>query len=145
AASSCAEPSCISDCPVPGLPLRNGHLHQLAYSFFLFIRDVADGDLVGWIDQRLAGADTETSPDHRLSLGRAVIEPLSSVYGVSDKVLNMAFSDLLLGAGGDRPLWSAAGASMVAIDTLVHNFLHRTGVLHRLGATHPYGSGCYGP
>ena len=32
---------------------------------------------------------------------------------------------------------------MIAIDTLVHNFLHRTGILHRLGADHPYGLGCY--
>ena len=32
---------------------------------------------------------------------------------------------------------------MIAIDTLVHNFLHRTGILHRFGADHAYGSGCY--
>lgn len=31
------------------------------------------------------------------------------------------------------------------MDTLVHNFLHRTGVLRRLGAEHPYGDRCYGP
>ena len=34
---------------------------------------------------------------------------------------------------------------MVAIDTLVHNFLHRTGVLHRLKVEHSYGPACYGP
>jgi hypothetical protein len=34
---------------------------------------------------------------------------------------------------------------MIAIDTLVHNFLHRTGILERLGAGHPYGLGCYQP
>jgi hypothetical protein len=32
---------------------------------------------------------------------------------------------------------------MIAIDTLVHNFLHRTGILHRFGADHAYGSACY--
>jgi hypothetical protein len=32
--------------------LRNGHRNQIAYSLYLFIRDVADGDLVGWIDDR---------------------------------------------------------------------------------------------
>ena len=32
---------------------------------------------------------------------------------------------------------------MIAVDTLAHNFLHRTGILVRLGADHPYGPGCY--
>ena len=27
----------------------------------------------------------------------------------------------------------------------MHNFLHRTGVLRRLGAEHPYGARCYAP
>ena len=34
---------------------------------------------------------------------------------------------------------------MIAIDTLVHNFLHRTGILHRFGADHAYGAACYRP
>ena len=34
---------------------------------------------------------------------------------------------------------------MIAVDTLVHNFLHRTGILRRLGADHPYGPSCYRP
>ena len=42
--------------------LRNGHLNQMAYSLYLFIRDVADGDLVGWIDDRVADRDELTSP-----------------------------------------------------------------------------------
>jgi hypothetical protein len=32
---------------------------------------------------------------------------------------------------------------MIAVDTLVHNFLHRTGILHRLDASHAYGPACY--
>jgi len=32
---------------------------------------------------------------------------------------------------------------MVAVDTLVHNFLHRTGILHRFQADHAYGIACY--
>jgi hypothetical protein len=39
----------------------------------------------------------------------------------------------------------AVGASMITIDTLVHNFLHRTGILHRLDAEHTYGMACYRP
>lgn len=34
---------------------------------------------------------------------------------------------------------------MIAVDRLVHNFLHRTGILHRLDAEHAYGPACYGP
>jgi hypothetical protein len=32
---------------------------------------------------------------------------------------------------------------MVVVDSLIHNFLHRTGILRRLGAEHPYGARCY--
>ena len=44
----------------------------------------------------------------------------------------MALSSMLLGAGKQRPLWLEVGATFVAVDTLVHNFLHRTGILGRL-------------
>jgi hypothetical protein len=75
----------------------------------------------------------------------ALIEPLRGIYGVSDKVLTMALSSLLLGAPKKLWLWHEVGASMIAIDTLVHNFLHRTGILYRFGADHAYGSACYRP
>jgi hypothetical protein len=48
-------------------------------------------------------------------------------------------------AGKERPLWFEAGATFVAIDTLVHNFLHRAGILQRLCADHAYGDRCYRP
>ncbi|HEV3022926.1 MAG TPA: hypothetical protein VGX76_10675, partial [Pirellulales bacterium] len=47
------------------------------------------------------------------------------------------------GASRSRKRWVEVGASMVAVDTLVHNFLHRTGILQRLNASHPYGPACY--
>ena len=75
----------------------------------------------------------------------ALIAPLREIYGVSDKVLTMALSSLLLGAPNRMRLWHEVGASMIAIDTLVHNFLHRTGILHRFGAGHAYGAACYRP
>ena len=79
------------------------------------------------------------SPDRLAALREAIIGPLRNVYGVSDKVLAMALSSLLLAAGRRRPLWVEVGATFVAVDTLVHNFLHRTGILGRLCADHPYG------
>jgi hypothetical protein len=142
--STCAEPGHIDACPLPRHPLRNGRLNRMAYSLFLFMRDVADGDLVAWIDQQLSAADS-ASPDRLAALREAIIGPLRNVYGVSDKVLAMALSTLLLAAGSRRPLWLEVGATFVAVDTLVHNFLHRTGILQRLSADHPYGDRCYRP
>src|ERR1700694_756617 len=75
----------------------------------------------------------------------ALLAPLGNVYGASDKVLSMTLSTLLLGAGRVRKGWAEVGGSMIVVDTLVHNFLHRTGILSRLNADHPYGPGCYRP
>ena len=76
---------------------------------------------------------------------QALLEPLRQVYGVSDKVLAMALSGVLLAAPKGRSRWIEVGGSLIAIDTLVHNFLHRTGILHRFGAEHLYGVACYRP
>ena len=65
-------------------------------------------------------------------------------YGVSDKVLSMSFANLLLAGDADRERWKVAGAGMIAIDTLVHNWLHRSGILKHMVAEHAYGSQCYG-
>jgi hypothetical protein len=75
----------------------------------------------------------------------ALLDPLREVYGVSDKVLTMALSQLLLGAPHARRRWREVGGSMIAVDTLVHNFLHRTGILGRFEADHSYGPACYRP
>jgi hypothetical protein len=142
---TCTQPDHIAHCPLPTHDLRNGHLNQLAYSLYLFIRDIAEGDLIGWIDQRLQAANSPTGPDRVARMREAIIAPLRGIYGVSDKVLTMALSSLLLGAPKKLRLWREVGASMIAIDTLVHNFLHRTGILRRFGADHAYGAACYRP
>jgi hypothetical protein len=139
---TCAEPIHIDGCPLPRHPLRNGHLNQLAYSLFLFIRDIANRDLVSWIDQQLSGVYAG-GLNRPVRLREAIVGPLRNVYGVADKVLAMTLSALLMGAGNGRPLWFDVGADLVAVDTLVHNFLHRTGILQRLSAEHPYGAACY--
>jgi len=82
---------------------------------------------------------------HTLDYHLALLEPLGHVYGVSNKVLAMALSDLLLASDAKRLTWIEAGAVMIAVDTLVHNFLHRTGILHDMRADHPYGPRCYAP
>ena len=125
---------------MPSDDLRNGRLNQMAYSLFLFVQDIADGDLVGWIDRQLQAADDQTGPGRLARLRAALIEPLREVYGVSDKVLTMTLSGILLAAPDDRPLWVEVGASMIAVDTLVHNFLVRSGILRRFEADHAYGN-----
>jgi hypothetical protein len=133
----------VAHCPVPTHQLRNGRLNQMAYSLFLFIRDIADGDLVGWIDRQFANADDPASPNRLARLREGLIGPLREVYGVSDKVLTMTLSCILLAAPRGRQTWVEVGGSMIAIDTLVHNFLVRTGILKRFDADHSYGAACY--
>jgi hypothetical protein len=142
---TCAEPDHIAACPLPTHRLRNGHLNQIAYSLYLFIRDVADGDLVGWIDHRLDQANESGAADPLSQARVGLIEPMRNVYGVADKILAMAMSGILIGAADVRPRWLEVGVHLIAVDTLVHNFLHRTGILARCKATHPYGPGCYRP
>jgi hypothetical protein len=142
---TCAEPDHLANCPLPNYWLRNGRLNQTAYSLHLFIRDIADGDLVGWFDRRLNTAARQSGSNRLARMRAALIEPLKEVYGVSDKVLMMALAQLFLGAPRNRRRWREVGGSMIAVDTLVHNFLHRTGILRRFRADHAYGLACYRP
>lgn len=140
---TCAEPDHIAACPLPTHRLRKGHLNQIAYSLHLFIRDVAGDDLVGWIDDQLDQANDQAAPNSLAQGLVALIEPLRHVYGISDKVLAMALSGILIRAADVRPKWAEVGLQLIAVDTLVHNFLHRTGILSRFKAAHPYGPNCY--
>ena len=141
----CAAPEHLAGCPLPQQRLRNGNLNQLAYSLYLFSRDVAADDLIGWIDTQLTSADEPNAPDRVDQMREALLTRLKGIFGVSDKVLNMVFAEFLLGAGRRRSRWVEVGGSMIAIDTLVHNFLTRTGILARARAEHLYGPACYGP
>jgi hypothetical protein len=73
---TCAEPDHIAHCPLPTYTLRNGRLNQTAYSLYLFIRDIAEHDLVGWIEAQLASTATPMDANrvgrmrHALLVGR---------------------------------------------------------------------------
>jgi hypothetical protein len=140
---TCSEPDHIDACPVPRPRLRNGRLNQTAYSLFLFVRDPAGGDFIGWIDGQLEAAVGPSATDLEATQQEALLGPLRHIYGVSDKVLTMALSTLLIGVRDQRPVWFEAGKAMIAVDTLVHNFLHRTGILRDCGILHNYGAACY--
>ena len=139
---TCAEPDHFKACPLPRHHLRNGRLNQTAYSLFLFVRDVADGNIVRWIEQQLA---PHIDRNDLAAARRSLVDPLRYVYGVSDKVVTMALATLLMGGGANRPCWFDVGAGLIVVDTLVHNFLARTGILARLRASHVYGPACYRP
>jgi hypothetical protein len=62
--------------------------------------------------KQLAALDPH-APGRLAACREAVIGSLRNVYGVSDKVLAMALSSMLLGAGKDRPLWFEVGATFV--------------------------------
>ena len=142
-ANHCSEPKLIRSCPLPSHDLRNGNLNQAAFSLALFMRDVADGDVVTWIDDRLARAECGPQSARGARLAASVIEPMRHVYGVSDKVLNMSLATLFMGGDAKRERWINAGANMIAVDSLVHHWLVRTGILRGLRASHVYGEQCY--
>jgi hypothetical protein len=143
---SCAEPQHLDRCTVPDHPTRKGSLIVAAHSLFLFMRDVCQGDFVAWLDSRLASADPGLhDPNRAMMMGSALLEALNGVQGLGSKVWSMALADLLLAGDQKRERWVTTGAGMIVVDSLLHNFLHRTGVLRRFSADHLYGPGCYAP
>ncbi|MER8895942.1 hypothetical protein [Mesorhizobium sp. M0676] len=139
---SCANPDGLAACPVPKLVLRKGVLNEQAFSLYFFIRDECDGDLVGFIDRLLYVTDDE---ERAVDAGREILlTAFTQIVGVSRKLAGMMLSNILLSAGHDRKRWNIVGASIVVVDSLVHNFLHRTGILTAYEADHLYGERCYG-
>jgi hypothetical protein len=141
----CNEPGHLHGCPVPTLQLRKGLLNQAAFSLFLYIRDTCGGDLVKHINRILVAADIPGHPDRVERMRQALCDSLLRINGVSRKVINMTFADLLAGAFVAPSRSFDVGVSMVAVDTLVHKFFERTGILDRLGGNHAFGAACYGP
>ena len=143
--ATCNSPHHLVSCPVATIPARKGALAEAAIAFRLFVHDVCDDDLVGWIDTRLAMADPGVGvPQRGVTMREAVLEPLTNIVGTGPKTWSMILAELLLGADLSRERWTTTGASFVAVDSLVHAYLYRTGILRRLQAEHPYGPACYG-
>jgi hypothetical protein len=100
-AQTCTEPAHFRRCPLPSHDLRNGGLNQTAYSLFLFIRDIASGDLVAWLDGRLAGV-AASKPKYRAAALRATLLRGLHPRGIN-KVASIALSQLLLAGDRQRP------------------------------------------
>lgn len=136
---TCSRPKHFAACGLPRMVLRNGRLNQTSFALFLLVRDVMDGNIVAWIHHRLAPSHPNSERQQR----ERVIGPLREVIGLADKVISMTLSTLLLAAPNGWKRWRAVGGSMIAIDTLVHKFMHRTGILHRFKSDHEFGAACY--
>jgi hypothetical protein len=100
-AHTCSEPAHIEACPLPRHQLRNGRLNQMAYSLFLFMRDIADADFVGWIDRQLAMVDPH-APDRLAACREAVIGPHRLESCGYTAVRNAAAKDGLWKMSGGR-------------------------------------------
>ncbi len=143
---TCSTPHHQLLCPVSTIPARKGSLAEAATALWLFTRDIAGGDLVGWIDARLAAADPgDDHPRRAAHMRSALIDPLVHLPGTGTKVWSMILAELLLAGDPGRERWVTTGASFIAIDSLVHAWLHRTGILRRLDVDHAYGPACHAP
>ena len=97
---TCAEPNQFGDCPLPRHPLRNGRLNQTAYSLFLFIRDIAGGDIVTWIERaEEIGVEALAITDYCSTWGHAVFahefkgSPVKLLCGVQLPVVSILAKD----------------------------------------------------
>ncbi len=140
--NTCAEPLHKPACPLPKIISRTGRLSRSAIALSLFLRDVCMGDFVGWVDYQLrpTALNGLTASD---VFAAPVIGPMTHIEGIGPKVLSMSMATFLLGADPDRTEWVTAGGNLVAVDTLIHNFFVRSGILTTLRAHHEYGEACY--
>jgi len=140
---TCNNRRMLMSCPLRRHDLLKGVLNVKAYSFFFYIRDICQGDLITHIDQiikrhaRARSAD----PSWVFTARTALVKDFTRIFGVGDKLANMTLC-FLLSADPRRTQRVKVGQAMVAIDTLVHNFLHRTGSLRFYQAEHRYGPAC---
>lgn len=137
----CDNQKLFSDCPLPKHDLRNGRLNQMAYSLYFFIRDKCGGNIMEYIDNFFMNYEL-TKQKNIIKAKNDFITELSPISGVSNKLINMAFGDFLIGFDRRKKRWLAVGANMIAVDSLVHNFFHRFGILKFYKSEHQ-ASDCY--
>lgn len=116
--------------------MKRGNLNHMAFSLYLFLRDVAGRDFLAYVRQHFG--------DHQQGDGainyclQGFIGEVITIANVGPKLAHMALSCLFLTA---YPGWNyrRVGTHMIAVDSLVHNFLHRTGILDSYRLDHSYG------
>ncbi len=134
----CNNPDLIEACPLPKFDMKRGNLNQMVFSLYLFLRDVCGNDFYNFIRSEFKEKDQKKVGDQV----QAFLAQFGQVYNVGPKLIDMVFSHLFFTR---TPRWDSReiGAEMVAIDTLVHNFLARTGTLDEYKRPHKYGIACH--
>jgi hypothetical protein len=140
-ARKCNEPAFLRSCPLPRFDMKRGPLNQMAFSLYFFLRDVAGGDFYRYATEHFG----QSQPSDRdiSTLLDGFIGKVTAIANVGPKLAHMALSCLFLTA---YPGWDyrRVGAHMIAVDSLVHNFLYRTGILDNYQLDHAYGPRCHG-
>lgn len=140
---TCNSPTLISACPLPKFVLIKGSTNIKTISFFLWLSDICQGDLISFTDNVIGRYANLPTEDERITGAKdELIELAMLIHGVGSKLANMVLSSFLL-SNTRKENWLNIGRSMVPVDSLVHNFLHRTGILRFYNSAHPYGPACY--
>jgi hypothetical protein len=138
--TKCSDPAFLSSCPLPTFDMKRGNLNQMAFSLFFFLRDVCRRDFYTFAKQHFGEGQPAAPTVNDLING--FIGKVISIANVGPKLAHMALAWLFLTA---YPGWDYrhVGERMIAVDSLVHNFLHRTGILDSYLLDHPYGPRCH--
>jgi hypothetical protein len=136
----CNEPAFLGTCPVPAFDMKRGPLNQMAFSLYFFLRDVAQRDFYAYVTEHFRQGELAAGAvNDRL---QSFVGKVTAIANVGPKLAHMALSGLFLTRYPDWD-YREVGLRMVAIDSLVHNFLHRTGILANYQSEHVYGPRCY--
>jgi hypothetical protein len=112
----------------------------MAFSLYFFLRDVCGRDFYAFTKEHFGqGEPSGGAINERL---HGFIGKVTTIANVGPKLAHMALSGLFLTR---YPGWDYrnVGLHMIAVDSLVHNFLHRTGILDGYQLDHAYGPRCY--
>lgn len=132
----CKHPALLARCIVPTIPARKGQLARLAVALNYWAAELPHRSLGTWARSKLKRGEPRAG-------GAAMVEDLKRLPGVSDKVASMIASDVAIGLSTGSDALLRAGASLIVVDSLVHNMLQRTGAILAVGKPHAFGSGCY--
>ena len=138
--NKCNDPAFLSTCPLPKFDMKRGSLNHMAFSLYFFLRDVAGGDFYAYVREHFGQEELSDKAINELLHG--FVGKVTAIANVGPKLAHMALSALFLTR---YPGWDYChvGLHMIAVDSLVHNFLHRTGILDNYQLQHAYGPRCH--
>ena len=138
--NNCAEPAFLKSCPLPRFDMKRGPLNQMAFSLYFFLRDVCRGDFYTFVTEHFGEGQLSAGAINELL--QSFIGKITTIANVGPKLAHMALAWLFLTR---YPGWDyrQVGLHMIAVDSLVHTFLHRTGILANYRADHAYGPRCH--